>query len=198
MASQSQSPKEITIPLCGHSKVNPKEYQPAVGGHRTGEGDRMVLGICPSRYKCCYNGLEAHFSWRTLHNGSQHMAATANWLAGLQADRHLHTLRVTHKDSPPPPLPSDRLRRGIGQFFGGTHLGNGSAQDVEFGKGRTQTIRIDTNYRAGTGCWMPLYMPVIKLLMAGFQREGRECPKGHPKHLGQQLFTNQYESIPVS
>lgn len=159
---------EITIPLNGHSKVNPKEYQPAVGGHSIGDRARMVLNICPSGYECCYNGIEAHFSWRTLHKESQHMATTATWLAGL------HTLSVTHKDyPPPPPVPSDRPGEEQASSSGVLQTCNGSTQDVEFGRGRVLPIRIDTSYRSGTRCRKPLYMLVINL-MAGFQREERK------------------------
>lgn len=52
--SQRQSPKEITGSTSGHSKVNPKERQPAAGGHSIGQGASPVLGVGPPGYKRCY------------------------------------------------------------------------------------------------------------------------------------------------
>lgn len=72
--SQRQSPKEITGSTSGHSKVNPKERQPAAGGHSVGERASSVPGVGPPGCQHCYQG-----DRRPLRPGEHCMMGAGTW-----------------------------------------------------------------------------------------------------------------------
>lgn len=132
---QRQSPKEITGSTSGHSKVNPKERQPAAGGHSIGQGVSPVLGVGPPGYKHCYQCGRRPFGLENTVMGA----------GTLRSHRHLHTLSVAPMWTPPPqPVPGDRRRQSTGRSW----VALWDTQWQCLGS-RTQLNKLETNHRAG-------------------------------------------------
>ena len=108
--SQRQSPKEITGSTSGHSKVNPKERQPAAGGHSVGERASSVPGVGPPGCQHCYQG-----DRRPLRPGEHCMMGAGTWEPQTPA----HSV-VAPTWTTPQPVPGDRLRQSVGRSWGGS------------------------------------------------------------------------------
>lgn len=151
--SQSQGPKEVTVPTSGHSTVNPNVCQALASGHSTGKGARLVRGFCSPGHKYCYQGNQGPF-WPGEHH-RMGASTRATQQPGVQACRVAGT--STHPQWCPNDPPSPHQGQVIGS--GKEKVGPlGVLWDIQWqclgGRiwqtGRAQPVKIDTNHRART------------------------------------------------